>query len=196
MVWYRAFAGLRRVSLVARSLAMRFRLRLAYRGIRCHPSVRFGRGVTVQAFDGGQIDLGPGCLVQDHAVLIAKGGRIAVAANSQIGHGSVVVSCSDISIGEGVLIAEHVTIRDQDHGHEADLPLGRQGLRSAPVRIGDHVWIAAKVTVTRGVEIAEHAVVGANAVVTRSLTERGVYAGVPARLIGSLERNEGVSDGA
>jgi acetyltransferase-like isoleucine patch superfamily enzyme len=42
--------------------------------------------------------------------------------------------------------------------------------------------------VTRGVEIAPHAVVGANSVVTRSLRDRGVYVGAPARLLGGISR--------
>lgn len=182
----RAFSALRRLRLWARSLVLRGYLQAGYKGISCDPSVRFGRGVTVQAFDGGTIRLGPRVFVHDHAVLIAERGRIELGEGVLVGRGSVVVSTSGISIGKGTLIAEHVTIRDQDHDPYGPAELDQRSLPNAPIAIGENVWLAAKVTVTKGVEIAAHAVVGANSVVTRSLLQRGVYAGAPARLLRAI----------
>lgn len=167
-----------------RSLRIRLVLRLAYPGIRCHPSVRFGRGVTIRAFDGARIEIGKGVGILEYAQVQAdSGGLLVLGEQCLIGRAAVVICTQAIVIGAGTMTAEHVTIRDQDHVHEGDGRLEQQGHTSAPIRIGHDVWLGAKVTVTKGVEIAPHAVVGANAVVTRSLTERGVYAGAPARLI-------------
>lgn len=185
----RLFSALRRCSWWLRSLRIRMVLRIAYPGIRCHPSVRFGRGVTIRAFDGARIDIGKGVGILEYAQIQAdQGGHLVLGEHCLIGRAAVVICTQAIEIGAGTMTAEHVTIRDQDHIHEGDGRLEQQGLASAPIRIGHDVWLAAKVTVTKGVEIAPHAVVGANAVVTRSLTERGVYAGAPARLI---KRHEG-----
>jgi acetyltransferase-like isoleucine patch superfamily enzyme len=41
-----------------------------------------------------------------------------------------------------------------------------QGEDVAPVRIGNDVWLGAKVTVLKGVSIGDGPIVGANAVVT------------------------------
>lgn len=182
----RAFALGRRLWWQLRSLRIRTVLRLAYPGIDCHRSVRFGRGVTIRAFDGARIVLGEGVVVLEYAQVQAdQGGVLNIGTNCLIGRGAVVICTDLIEIGAGTMTAEYVTIRDQDHVHNGDAPLEAQGTCSAPVRIGDNVWLGAKVTVTKGVEIAPRAVVGANAVVTRSLTERGVYGGAPARLLRS-----------
>lgn len=179
-----AFAGLRKARFAIRSTAIRAYLRAAYPGVRCHRSVIFGKGVTVRAFDGGRLEIGEGTVVLEYAQLQVEGGSLVIGRDCLIGRGTVVVCADHIDIGDGTLIAEHVTIRDQDHKHRGDGRLVSQGSVTAPIRIGHDVWLGAKVTVTRGVEIAPHAVVGANAVVTASLPVRGVYVGAPARRLG------------
>ena len=49
-----------------------------------------------------------------------------------------------------------------------------------PVRVDDHVWIAADCTVLRGVSIGEHSVVGARSVVTRDVPPHTLALGAPA----------------
>lgn len=177
----RVFAAIRVAQWWLRSAAIRAYLRLAYPEIACHPSVRFGRGVTIRAFDGARITIGAGTVLLDYCWVQAEGGALTVGCNCLIGRGAVVFCTDSIQIDDGTLTAEHVTIRDQDHNHQGDGRLEAQGHVSAPIHIGHDVWLGAKVTVTRGVEIAPHCVVAANAVVSRSLEPRGVYGGVPAR---------------
>lgn len=184
----RAIAAARVIWWRLRAWRIRTILKLAYPGIACHPTVRFGRGVTIRAFDGARIELGEGAVVLEYAQVQAdRGGNLVLGKGCLIGRGAVVICSEAIEIGDGTLTAEHVTIRDQDHNHAGDGRLEAQGSSTAPIKIGHDVWLGAKVTVTKGVEIAPHAVVGANSVVTRSLPVRGVYAGAPARLIGSKE---------
>jgi len=59
--------------------------------------------------------------------------------------------------------------------------------RTAPVRIGAGAWIGAQATILPGVTIGEGAVVGAGSVVTRDIPPNVTAAGVPARVIRSLE---------
>ncbi|WP_067734349.1 acyltransferase [Novosphingobium naphthalenivorans] len=167
----------------ARSWAMRAYVRAAYRGVSCHPTVRFGRGARLRCFDGGTLTLGAGVALGDFAYLEAAAGHLEIGGNCEIGKGAIVVSREAVSIGDGTLVAEYCTIRDADHRHSGDDRLADQGFETAPIRIGRDVWLGAKVTVTRGVELADHCVIGANSVVTRSAAERGIYAGVPARRI-------------
>lgn len=184
-IFSRFFSALRRLGAFFRNASMRGYLRVAFPGIRFHRSVRIGRGVTIRAFDGATIEIGENSEIADYAQLQAEGGRLVIGRDCLIGRGAVIVCDEYIEIGDGTLTAEHVTIRDQDHRHLGDERLERQGLVTSPIVIGHDVWLAAKVTITRGVTIAPHCVVAANAVVTRNLEVRGVYGGVPARLLNS-----------
>ncbi|WP_275669222.1 CatB-related O-acetyltransferase [Pseudoalteromonas shioyasakiensis] len=51
------------------------------------------------------------------------------------------------------------------------------------VVIGSDVWIAAGAVITRGVEVGDGAVVGANAVVTKDVPPYAIVAGNPAKVI-------------
>jgi acetyltransferase-like isoleucine patch superfamily enzyme len=184
MIARKLFSALRRARQFVRSKTLQWYLPLAYPGIRCHRSVRFGRGVTVCAFDGGRLDIGPDTLIDDGALVQVDRGHLHIGAGCRVGRGAVIVCLDRITIGAGTLIAEHVTIRDQDHLHHGDLPLDAQGMTASPITIGENCWLGAKATVTRGVFLADHVVIGANAVVTRDAPQRGVYAGIPARRIG------------
>lgn len=57
-----------------------------------------------------------------------------------------------------------------------------QPLIGKEVVIEDDVWIGAHATILKGVRIGRGAVVGAGAVVTRSVPEYSVVAGVPAEI--------------
>ena len=72
-------------------------------------------------------------------------------------------------------------------GHPVDSGLRRQGLEFAlPITIEDGVWIGGHAVIAPGVRIGRNSVIGAGSVVTRSITEKGVWAGNPARLLRRL----------
>jgi acetyltransferase-like isoleucine patch superfamily enzyme len=51
------------------------------------------------------------------------------------------------------------------------------------VQVGNNCWIGYGACILRGVTIGDNTVVGTSAVVTKSLPENAVAAGVPARVI-------------
>jgi maltose O-acetyltransferase len=57
---------------------------------------------------------------------------------------------------------------------------------SAPIILGENVWLGARVIVLSGVTISAGSVIGPGSVVTRDIPPRTVAAGVPARVIKEL----------
>ena len=53
-------------------------------------------------------------------------------------------------------------------------------------RIGNHVSVGTNATILP-VTICDHVVIGAGAVVTKDITESGIYAGNPARLMRRIQ---------
>jgi acetyltransferase-like isoleucine patch superfamily enzyme len=58
--------------------------------------------------------------------------------------------------------------------------------QSAPVRVGDCAWVAADVTVLRGVSIGAHSVIGARSLVTQDIPDHTLAFGSPARPHGKV----------
>jgi acetyltransferase-like isoleucine patch superfamily enzyme len=65
--------------------------------------------------------------------------------------------------------------------------IGRRELW-AETRLGNHVSIGSNATILP-VSICDHVVVGAGSVVTRDITEPGIYLGSPAKLVRPLDPN-------
>ncbi|HEY4106944.1 MAG TPA: acyltransferase [Polyangiaceae bacterium] len=90
-----------------------------------------------------------------------------------------------VRIGNGVRIGHDVTLLTVNHA------IGRKDLRSGTrefhgIDIGDGTWIASRVTVLPNVHIGPGCVVAAGAVVSRDVPANTLVAGVPARVIRSL----------
>jgi acetyltransferase-like isoleucine patch superfamily enzyme len=100
---------------------------------------------------------------------------------SFVGPGSIISAQERVSIGDGSLLADYVTVRDQNHMQSHEVPLSAWRYTTAPVCIGNDVWIASKATVVAGVAIADHALCAAGAVVTKNVEPWQKVGGVPAR---------------
>lgn len=55
--------------------------------------------------------------------------------------------------------------------------------KTKPVKIGNHVWIGTRVTILKGVNIGDGAVIAAGSVITKDIPAGSLAAGVPAKII-------------
>jgi acetyltransferase-like isoleucine patch superfamily enzyme len=167
---------------------VRRRAGLAWTRLR-YPRIEFGDGCDVRrgthflVARGTTVRFGAGCVL-DHGLVVESRGALEVGDRTVFGHHCTIASDQRVSIGRDCLLAEMVSIRDHDHAFDStDVAIIDQGRSSAPVVIGDNVWIGAKATVTKGVTIGSNSVVGAHAVVTEDLPADCVAVGIPARVI-------------
>ncbi|MBE6578125.1 MAG: acyltransferase [Ruminococcaceae bacterium] len=112
----------------------------------------------------------------DGGIILRKG----VSANRNL----TIYCASRVEIDEDVMMGSGILITDNDHGIDPTAPNYRnQPLTTKPVKIGKGCWIGERATVLSGVEIGEHSIVAAGAVVTKSIPPYSIAAGVPARVI-------------
>lgn len=141
--------------------------------------VKFGNNVTV---------LQPanmyGCELEDDVFIgpfveiqkdVKIGARTRVSSHSFI--------CELVTIGEDCFIA-HGVMFVNDLFETGKPAKGRKDLWKS-TKIGNRVSIGSNATILP-VEICDDVVIGAGAVVTKSITKPGVYAGNPARLLRAL----------
>lgn len=158
-------------------------LRLSHVGVRIGPLTRVGPGLILAVTDGATLSVGADCRIGNGCRIVVKRGALAIGDHCFIGDACTICANESISIGQDVLIAERVSIRDQDHGIDGRGPIHAQPMQTAPIVIGAGAWIGAGAVVLRGAWIGEGAVIGANAVVRGVIPDRAVAAGVPARVL-------------
>ncbi|WP_375422733.1 DapH/DapD/GlmU-related protein [uncultured Friedmanniella sp.] len=108
-----------------------------------------------------------------------------VGDGSYINHGCL-FDRGEIVLGRNVYVSTGVTFATG--GHEMGSAEKRAGEDySRPIVVGDGCWLGANVVVLSGVRIDSGCVVGAGAVVTRDTEPDGVYVGVPARRVRTLD---------
>ena len=110
--------------------------------------------------------------------------RLNVGYNVFINRGAYITARAEISIGDNVMIGPYVVINSGGHLYKSkDKLIRNQGHKLEPINIGSDVWIGAHAVIMPGVTIGDGAVVGAGAVVTRSIPPYGVAVGVPAKVV-------------
>ena len=112
-------------------------------------------------------------------------GEVIIGDNCYIGYYFSLFAGDRVTIGNDVLMASNVCIDSSNHGMDAysTVPYMHQDCSKAPVTIGDGCWIGEKVIICKGVEIGKKSIIGAGAVVTRSIPAYSVAVGNPARVI-------------
>jgi acetyltransferase-like isoleucine patch superfamily enzyme len=156
---------------------------------RLEQFARLGSGVVLEpgvlVFHPEAITLGDNVYVGHNTML--KGyhrNTMAIGRDTWIGQGCFLHSAGGITVGQAVGIGPMVKILTSQHaGDETRMPVLYTKLDFAPVVIEDGADLGVGSIVLPGVRIGEGAIVGAGAVVTRSVPAYTVVAGVPARVI-------------
>lgn len=111
--------------------------------------------------------------------------NLVLADDVHIGHSCLLDLHDHIILERGVTLSPRVCIlTHSDPGHSHNSPICTYfPPKSSAVTIGAYSWIGASSTVLAGVELGRETVVGAASLVCHSVEGRGVYVGVPAKLL-------------
>ncbi len=150
-------------------------------------------------FLGDNISLGPGSLLfaithyppiswkhsEKHQVTQKFTPKIAIGNRVTSTSDLTLAAMSEITIEDDVMFASNINITDGLHGYEnANEPYKYQKMcRIAPIRIKQGCWIGQNVVILPGVTIGGFTIIGANSVVTKSIPDRCIAFGAPAKII-------------
>ncbi|HZU60621.1 MAG TPA: acyltransferase [Solirubrobacteraceae bacterium] len=147
-------------------------------------------GNVLSAFQEGRLEVGAGTLLEPNVWLTAPGSaRIRIGSGTFLNQGVMVASHQLVEIGDHCMLANGCFVSDAAHRFDdPQKPVPWQGFTSkGPTRVQDNVWCGANVVITSGVTVGERCVIGANSVVTGDIPSFSVVAGVPARVLRTIE---------
>ncbi|MCS0504869.1 acyltransferase [Ancylobacter mangrovi] len=190
------FAGHTQLRGRLRGLWFKFKIALFRCDFRIGPGFTIGGPVMMTNGWNGIIRVGANLVMDDLKITLLRGARLEVGDRVSANRGLIIGCMEEIRIGDGTMIAEYVTIRDFTHRIEVGVPMRDSGFKSAPIVIGENVWIGRGACILEGITIGANSVIGANAVVTRSVPPNSVAVGVPARVIRTLAPEGAARQGA
>ncbi|MCX5848988.1 MAG: acyltransferase [Deltaproteobacteria bacterium] len=161
----------------------------------------FGRGLVFMKPQHVEIFGGP-VFLGDYSTVIATpdrkvrfavwpvwmgAGKIEIGKCCLICPGTRIMSASSITMGDGCMTAQNVSISDADwHDlYDRSMPIGK----TQAVTIGNNVWLGDSVIVGKGVTIGDNAVIGAGAIVVKDIPANAIAAVNPATVIKYLDPN-------
>lgn len=166
--------------------------------IRLGRGATIGEGVRIEGLSRRGVEIGPGASIGAHSIIVPTsvmrilGVGCTIGANSGIGQFSFIGCGGGVEIGRDVIMGQYVSFHTENHlFDDLERPILDQGVRSAPVVIGDDCWVGAKVTFLSGARVGHGCVVAAGAVVRGEIPPWSIIGGVPARIIGSRRPDGG-----
>jgi acetyltransferase-like isoleucine patch superfamily enzyme len=155
-------------------------------------SFSIGKGSTIGddvrlRLRGGSIEIGEDVDLRATCILNVTGGHLVIEGPSNVGWGVAIHCAESVKIGYFAQIAEYSTIVDSNHIHTAPGEWSYFNTRTAPIELGADVWVCPKSTVTMGVTVGEHVIIGPSSVVTKDVPSGVLSSGIPARVVKELD---------
>ena len=141
-----------------------------------------------------KISVGDNVRVDDFCVLSAGEGGISFGNHIHIAVYSSLIGVGNITLADFCNISSRVAIYSSNDDYSGavmtnpTVPPEFTNVQQADVKIGRHVIIGIGAIILPGVTLAEGVAVGALSLVKKDCQAFGIYAGIPAELIGERQR--------
>lgn len=200
---------LRPVIRLRRYLSAGLGRRLASASVKRHAVVGpdFHPGPTTRVSNAGRQDsvrIGHHVTLLDDELRCYSGGSISVGNFVWMSLRGQIIAAERVEIGDYCIFGRDVYISDTNEHpidpavrREQTVALLRDGIepdrsmaKSAPVIIGNDVWVGERSAILKGVIVGDGAIIAAMSVVTKSVPSRVVVAGNPARVVKTLSEDK------
>lgn len=159
--------------------------------LKIDPTARISPLADIEeSMRGTLIEIGPRTMIDAFVKIKPAGGSgdVVIGADCALNSGTVIYTGNGVRIGEGVLIAANCTLAPTNHEfRDRDRRIRDQGFMPSRggIIIEDDVWLGANVVVLDGAVIGRGCIVAAGAVVRGELEPYSIYAGAPAKRVGT-----------
>jgi len=134
------------------------------------------------------ICIGNDVILSNNVMISCKNGTAKIGDRTGIGAQTIIHSTNDcpVEIGADVIIgAQSYLVGGGNYNTDRfDIPIWQQGIKPmGGVKLEDDIWLGAKVTVIDGVTMGKGCIAAAGSVTTKSVPEKMIYGGIPAKEI-------------
>lgn len=157
-------------------------------------SVTIGSYCEIDGFASEKIVFGDCVKIGSYSKLLSTshfskyGKGLTMGSNSAIGDFTHFGAPGGIEIGNDVIMGSYISFHAENHNFLDTTKLIReQGVNSKGIKLGNNIWVGAKVTFLDGCEVGDNSVVAAGAVVIGKFANNSIIGGIPAKLLKTIE---------
>lgn len=164
--------------------------------IRCKKKINFLGSATIDDYTkidalskggitiGNNFSIGRNSIIECTGVLRELGEFFEIGENVGIAANAFIAVRGNLKIGKNTIFGPGVSIHTENHNFdELEKPIRLQGATRKGVTIGEDCWIGSKAVILDGVNIGNHVIVAAGAVVNKDVPDYAIVGGVPAKVI-------------
>ena len=162
-------------------------------------NIVYGKNVTIDkncfidGFSSEKIILGDCVKIGAYSSIsstshMSKYGKgLKMGNNSAVGQFTEFGAAGGIEIGNDVIMGSYVSFHSENHnfGDKSKL-IREQGVTSKGIKIGNNVWVGAKVAFLDGRVVGNNCVIAAGAVVNNSYPDNSIVGGIPAKVLKTI----------
>lgn len=152
------------------------------------------KGTRIDGYAANKIQLGFACKIGSYSLItctshLSKYGiGLRMGNHSSIGDFAHFGASGGIDIGNDVIMGPYISFHSENHNFSDTTKLIReQGVTSKGIKLGNNIWVGAKVTFLDGCVIGNNTVVAAGALVNGVFPDNVIIGGVPAKILKTLE---------
>lgn len=163
-------------------------------------NINFGKNVTIDkhtTIDGyasQKLKIGNGSRIGAYSLVtctshLSKYGKgLSIGSNFAIGQFAEFGAAGGIEIGNDVIMGSYISFHSENHNFsDSTKPIREQGVTSKGIKLGNNIWVGAKVTFLDGTVIGNNCVIAAGAVVKGVFPDNVVIGGIPAKILKNIE---------
>lgn len=164
--------------------------------IRCKKKIEFFGSATIEDYTkidalskggikiGNNFSIGRNSIIECTGVLRELGESLEIGENVGIAANAFIAVRGRVKIGSDTIFGPGVSIHSENHKFtDLDKVIRLQGATRKGVTIGKDCWIGSKAVILDGVNIGNHVIVAAGAVVNKDVPDYAIVGGVPAKVI-------------
>lgn len=156
----------------------------AYISISPEANVIIGKAFYMNSGPESGIGVTPSKINVTAGATLSIGDYTGISSATILVKNSVVIG-NHVNIGGGCFLSDsnhHSTVWQERKERQLDV----QNAKTAPIIIGDYVFIGARSMILKGVTIGDRSIVAAGSVVTKSIPADELWGGAPAKFIKKL----------
>ncbi|WP_225419697.1 acyltransferase [Lapidilactobacillus wuchangensis] len=133
---------------------------------------------------GKNFTLGRNSVIEGLGVISRLGLGLTIGDNVGVSANSLISIRGKVEIGNDVIIGPYFSLHPENHIFQnIHVATRLQGEERKGIKIGNNVWIGARVTILDGVNIGNNVILAAGAVVNKDVPNNCIAGGVPAHVI-------------